>query len=130
MKFPITREALQAFDIEKDKAEQLNVIIENHVNTVVRDICLTLESSINFLERSPRNYYGSMRESLQKKILTEKRFVWDQLRNILLNVYSQQYIHAEKSVVIELLVQKLKEKFIGCDIIVDPLKTYLIIDWS
>lgn len=27
-------------------------------------------------------------------------------------------------------IEMLKETFIGCDIIVDPLKTYLIIDWS
>ena len=27
-------------------------------------------------------------------------------------------------------VDKVKEVFIGCDIIIDPLKTYLIIDWS
>jgi hypothetical protein len=27
-------------------------------------------------------------------------------------------------------IELLKETFIGCDIIVDPLKTYLIIDWS
>jgi hypothetical protein len=27
-------------------------------------------------------------------------------------------------------IDKLKEIFVGCDIIVDPLKTYLIIDWS
>ena len=27
-------------------------------------------------------------------------------------------------------IEMLKQTFIGCDIIVDPLKTYLIIDWS
>jgi hypothetical protein len=27
-------------------------------------------------------------------------------------------------------IEMLKETFIGCDIIIDPLKTYLIIDWS
>jgi hypothetical protein len=27
-------------------------------------------------------------------------------------------------------IDLLKENFIDCDIIVDPLKTYLIIDWS
>ena len=31
---------------------------------------------------------------------------------------------------IDKLTDKLKENFIGCDIIIDPLKTYIIIDWS
>jgi hypothetical protein len=31
---------------------------------------------------------------------------------------------------IPIFIDKVKEVFIGCDIIIDPLKTYLIIDWS
>jgi adenosyl cobinamide kinase/adenosyl cobinamide phosphate guanylyltransferase len=47
----------------------------------------------------------------------------------------QRHVHEKKYVwnnqgTDEYLIQKLKETFIGCDIIVDPLKTYVIIDWS
>ena len=35
-------------------------------------------------------------------------------------------LNVEKSILIEGLIEKLKETFIGCDIIIDPLKTYLI----
>ena len=31
---------------------------------------------------------------------------------------------------IPMLIEKLKQLFIGCDIVIDPLKTYLVIDWS
>ena len=36
----------------------------------------------------------------------------------------------EKAPYLPRFVEKLKETFVGCDIIIDPLKTYLIIDWS
>jgi hypothetical protein len=28
------------------------------------------------------------------------------------------------------LLEKIRKIFIGCDVIVDPLQTYIIIDWS
>jgi hypothetical protein len=48
--------------------------------------------------------------------VTEKKFVWRQVQNV--REHLPQFI------------EKLKAVFIGCDIITDPLKTYLIIDWS
>jgi len=43
MKFPITREKLQAFNPveEKEKMEELDV--QNHIHTIVQDICYSLE---------------------------------------------------------------------------------------
>ena len=49
--------------------------------------------------------------------IREKKFVW---RNI----------HQIEARYLSRFIEKLKETFIGCDIIVDPLKTYIIIDWS
>jgi hypothetical protein len=47
----------------------------------------------------------------------EKKYVWKGISSVD-HKYLPQFI------------EKLKETFIGCDIIIDPLKTYLIIDWS
>jgi len=47
-----------------------------------------------------------------------KRFVWPCQSFPFEREYFPQYI------------EKLKAIFIGCDVIVDPLQTYIIIDWS
>jgi hypothetical protein len=61
-------------------------------------------------------------------IMNDKRFIWDGVRNI--KSSGSSVIDVNESILIPLLVQKLKENFIGCDITVDPLRTYIIIDWS
>lgn len=105
MKFPITRESLQAFDSARDYKEEQEeknqkILMEN-------------------LERLCKCFKQSMRENSK-----EKRFVWKQLNSV---GYLMSTTNAES---LSQFIDKLKEVFIGCDIIVDPLKTYLIIDWS
>ena len=58
----------------------------------------------------------------------EKKFVWRGLHYI-------KHFHitgddADHDDYLPRFILKLKEIFIGCDIIIDPLKTYVIIDWS
>ena len=133
MKFPITRETLQAFSIEEEQAERREIAINNHINALVGDICAKLDASIMPIDPTRRDITWDHRmQHTQKKILAEKRFIWDQLQNIRVSniLGNQTVINAEIPVLIERLIQKLKETFIGCDIITDPLKTYLIIDWS
>ena len=48
----------------------------------------------------------------------EKRFIW---RNMHMRINPKD---------ISRFIDKVKEQFIGCDIIIDPLNTYMIIDWS
>jgi hypothetical protein len=105
MKFPITRESLQAFDSARDYKEEQQEQDQKRL--------------IENLERLCKDFKKSMRENSK-----EKKFVWKQLDSV-------GYLMSTTKV--ESLLQfidKLKEIFIGCDIIVDPLKTYLIIDWS
>lgn len=64
------------------------------------------------LERLCKQFKQSMRENFK-----EKKFVW-------------KHINSINSILLPQFIDKLKEVFIGCDIIVDPLKTYVIIDWS
>jgi hypothetical protein len=58
----------------------------------------------------------------------EKKFVWRQINHI--RQFNIPGFNPKIDEYLPLFVEKLKEVFIGCDIIIDPLKTYLIIDWS
>jgi len=65
--------------------------------------------------------------------MSEKRFVWHELVNIRkrdVRYGKCGFIDRTEEVLIGHLVEKLKLTFIGCNIVVNPLKTYLIIDWS
>ena len=100
MKFPITREALQAFDFDKDREEVAEVAEEAMIERICKDLKQNMRS---------------------ETCRVTKKFVWKNL---------QHYDIRNLDKYIPQLINKLKEIFIGCDIITDPLKTYLIIDWS
>ena len=57
----------------------------------------------------------------------ENKYIW---RNLHLARQLHTSFPTETDEYLPQFIDKLKETFIGCDIIVDPLKTYLIIDWS
>jgi len=106
MKFPITRESLQAFDYAKAQADIIEEEIQKRLTQILDQLCREFKQSM------PSN-------------LREKKFVWRQLDNIRMisgHNNPDKYLHQ--------FIEKLKETFVGCDIIIDPLKTYLIIDWS
>lgn len=99
MKFPITRESLQAFDLETERKEVLEEQTQTQLNAMLDQLCKSFQHNM------PSNVKG-------------KRFVW-QLQSFPFDrVYLLQFI------------EKVKAVFIGCDVIADPLYTYLIIDWS
>lgn len=133
MKFPISRDTLQAFDLEKEKAEMRELRIQEHVDNLIKGICDRLEKCIMGYSEpviiSNNTSYESP-EDIQKKIIRDKRFIWDQLRFIKMSNSRGPYIYLEESVLIERLIQKLKETFVDCKITIDPLKVYLVIDWS
>ena len=131
MKFPITREALQSIDVAKEKKEINDLDIQIHIKCVVSEICQEIEKLILW-EKPSDTLIDLFREQEFKhqKIINDKQFVWNGLKNITQPTFNSPTFDAEESVLIEILVEKLKETFIDCDIIIDPLKTYLIIDWS
>jgi hypothetical protein len=117
MKFPITRESLQAFDYLTEQKEKLEEEIQKSFTQMVDIIC--------------REFQQTMQSNS-----TEKRFVWRNLhlvRNLHINVrfpVGSTCNTMNIDAYLPRFIEKLKETFIGCDIIIDPLKTYLIIDWS
>lgn len=134
MKFPITRQALQNFDPVQEKKNRDDLAIKIQINSIVEKICGEIQEQMEWTGpslstmRSAFNHAHIGHDTKEKhdKIMKDKRFVWDGLRTIR---YSTT-LELSESVLIPLLIEKLKETFIGCDIIIDPLKTYIIIDWS
>lgn len=127
MKFPITRESLQAFDFAKEREELREEAIQNNLYQLLDIIRKEFKS----------NMYTNSKE---------KKYIWrnlHMLRNLNINNNLGQYTYGSVGGItfsqsttpkideyIPRFIDMLKETFIGCDIIVDPLKTYLIIDWS
>lgn len=104
MEFPITRQSLQAFD--KDKEE--NELKEKKFAQLLENICTEFKKNMPFNSK-------------------KKMFVWQLHRLYQLHVPGTI---TNVNECIPMLIEKLKQLFIGCDIVVDPLKTYLVIDWS
>ena len=117
MKFPITRESLQAFDFVKEQEEKLEEEIQIRYNQILDGIC--------------KEFQRTMQLNFK-----EKKFVWRNM-HLLRSLHVEEIYRVGSSVktintdsYLPQFIEKLKGVFIGCDIIVDPLKTYLIIDWS
>jgi hypothetical protein len=138
MKFPIRRETLQTFDPVQEKKTREDIYIQNHINSLVREICAEIQSRMEWTMPTGAALHASIgcgnieiNRNQHNKIMSEKRFIWNELKYIRPgSKYGINVSEVSETVLIPLLVAKLKETFIGCDIIIDPLKTYLIVDWS
>lgn len=109
MKFPITRETLQAFDYAKEQEELKEEEIQKNLKSILDHLCKEFKQNIQ----------GNSKE---------KKFVWRNINSI--RQFHISGLHTKIDEYLPQFIEKLKEVFIGCDIIIDPLKTYLIIDWS
>ena len=109
MKFPITRESLQAFDYAKEQEELREEEIQKRLAQILEGLC--------------KDFQQSMSSSIK-----EKKFVWRNLHNI--TMMNRPDYNLSKNDYLPQFIETLKYTFVGCDIIIDPLKTYLIIDWS
>ena len=133
MKFPITRESLRTFDPAKEKKDKDDIAIQNHINLLVQGIGHSIENTMSWTMPKaggvviPKSLITNAKRA-HEAMMNDKRFIWDGVRNI--KSAGSSVIDVNESILIPLLVQKLKENFIGCDITVDPLRTYIIIDWS
>ena len=133
MKFPTTREYLKKcvqkdLIIEKEKEQRYDfyrIIIQSICNDVEK---MMLNSSVH------DTYYIWKKLGIignSKILLTCKD------KNNVIAHYDRMGHNNENNLKDENLlkylpefIELLKENFIGCDIIIDPLKTYIIIDWS
>lgn len=120
MKFPITREALQAFDPVKDQEEMFQERTQETVRKVVAEVC----------KQVTKHLYESTGP-----------FVYQHFRLLLVSTadntasmtpYYRGRLPFDYTVTNFLppLLEKLKETFIGCDITIDPVENYLVISWT
>ncbi len=106
MKFPITREELQAYNYVKDQEEQLEQKIQDSISKLIDQLCEEFKQSMKFNK--------------------DKKYVWNKFTSI------KPYINGRDGLdkYLPQIIDKLKNIFIDCNIIIDPLHTYIIIDWS
>jgi phenylalanyl-tRNA synthetase alpha subunit len=111
MKFPITRETLQAYNYASELSELRQEELQKRITIILENLC--------------NEFKTNMKSNSEKK-----RFVWELNSNNIHKHIPNSKFNYNLDDYLPLLIDKLKEIFIGCDIIIDPLKTYLIIDWS
>jgi hypothetical protein len=130
MKFPITRQTLQSFDPVEEEKIRDNIYIQNCADSIVEGICSSIQFTMEW--RWPKNSSFislSLYDTYQAehhKMMSEKRYIW-KVKNSTVAEYTRK---VNEDLLFELVIEKLKETFIGCNIIIDPLKTSVIIDWS
>jgi hypothetical protein len=127
MKFPITREELQRFNYTLEMNQKRERDVDNKIEDILKRLCVDFEKSIQ-TSTPDKRYVWTDRNNKGHGVFTE---IFDFLRyynngvggshddNISLFEFKKKY-----------LIEKIRKIFIGCDIIVDPLQTYIIIDWS
>jgi len=119
MKFPISRESLQTFTREKENEEMNKEMIE-------KQIILDLDKFRKDFKTYMISYQSDM---MGHPVEKDKRFVFSLTGGTgCSNLIERRIITRDKY--LDILHERVKELFIGCDFIIDPLKTYMIIDWS
>jgi len=110
MEFPISRERLQNYKLN----EALSVENKQRVLREIQKICKDVE--ITVLTTNERKFVYRISGDIKNSNLrvTSNNMRRDQPVNILK----------------ELLVAEIHNTFPDCTVIVDPLETYIIIDWS
>ena len=121
MKFPITREELQTYNYSSIRQQRVEENINKKISETIQKICDDFERNL------PNN-------------LNEKKFVWYWERGngiAKMIQYSSGEYGLSDPTAIKIytenkktdFMERLRELFIGCTIIMDPLQTYIMIDW-
>ena len=127
MKFPITREELQSYNYSSIMQMKMEEKIHKKITEIIQNICDDFERNL------PNN-------------VNEKKFVWNWGRNGYRQAFYTslvQYnwggtnglpmdpnaiqIYTEN--IKNSFMERLRELFLGCTIIMDPLDTYILIEW-
>jgi hypothetical protein len=106
MKFPISRTSLQQFDYERERKELQEEENQKNLTDTICRLCKNFDAEFH----NRRNYPPK-----------EKKFIWS---------LSKNFTGLDTFIYLPQFIDKVKELFVDCDIIIDPLKTYIIIDWS
>jgi hypothetical protein len=146
MKFPITRETLQAFDYAKEQ-EEVREEVQKRLAQILEQLCKEFKQGMNANSKEKRFVWRNLHllsqfeMSMPKpKYMPTKDYVYGKdlpirqqpLLNTGQSMPSKDLVYERASYMeyLPIFIDKLKDIFVGCDVIIDPLKTYLIIDWS
>lgn len=122
MKFPITRTELQNHTKDSILKELKEEMIYLHLYRIIRNIKEDFEK--NFLVGSKdRRFIIKLDSAFRNKLIVQDPSSYGITTN-----YFTKLLGFKIS--IESIIESLKKNFLGCDIIVDPLETYILIDWS
>lgn len=122
MKFPITRTELQNHTKDSILKELKEEMIYLHLYRIIRNIKEDFEK--NFLVGSKdRRFIIKLDSAFRNKLIVQDPSSYGITTN-----YFTKLLGFKIS--IDSIIESLKKNFLGCDIIVDPLETYILIDWS
>jgi hypothetical protein len=141
MDFPITRESLKAFNREFHIAEKERLWRYDFYMILIKKISTGMEQTLlNSYINTPVTQYiwRDIRVIAQWKTIMNQPHMLKNIMNqpninLVQHYSSYSDYHGTDETLTKYLpefISLLKENFIDCNIIVDPLKTYLIIDWS
>lgn len=120
MKFPITREMIKAYDYATELEELRKEEIEKCFTVALNDLCDDFTKNIRSNPKDTRFVW--------RKLQTPRYFSpYLRYHSMGQNVIEEFVLSSDEH--LPRFVKSLGELFIGCNIIVDPLKTYIIIDW-
>jgi hypothetical protein len=138
MQFPITRESLKAFNRQNVMAEKEIQKRYDFYRTLIKNICTDVEQTLLNSKTPVTQYvwkdiriigywYHFVNQPNADLIRTynNERSIVARFGN-----HSDKQTHETLNKYLPEFIDLLKETFIDCEIIIDPLKTYLIIDWS
>jgi len=121
MKFPITREELQSYNYSSIMQQRTEENINKKITETIQNICDDFERNL-------------------PNTVNEKKFVWywgkgNGIDKIIQYSYGQYglsdptTIKTYTEITKKSFMKRLRELFIGCTILMNPLQTYIIIDW-
>jgi hypothetical protein len=122
MKFPITRTELQAHTKDSILNELKEEMIYLHLYRIIRNIKEDFEK--NFLiGMKDKRFIIKLDSSFRNKLIVQDPSAYGITTNHVTKLLGFK-------ISIDSIIESLKKNFLGCDILIDPLETYIIIDWS
>jgi len=125
MEFPISRERLQNYKAKEAEAVERKKRISVEIKTICRDV------EIKVLSTNEHRYVYRLNDNTRNAPLQPMNSQMYLLNNGLLQPMSpQMYFSNQKVLFVKELLEAIKNTFPDCTITIDPLETYIIIDWS
>jgi len=128
MKFPITKEELQKFDYSLEMKQKREKDVDTKIEEILQNLCQDFEKSIQTSSREKRFIWRQENKKGEHGVFTDIFYFIHYYNN------NDGSFHDDKDTLFDskkkYLIEKIRKLFIGCDIIIDPLHTYIIIDWS